>query len=101
MGFALNFPGLESTIITCRLNSDIIARACTTLLLGERGVRISEKSLLGGIKKNLFFRWGYIVVCVGEGGGLREGGKGLSKFEVNLKLLNTSIKSIFGITYSI
>ena len=42
-----------------------------------------------------------VGVWWGGGGGWREGGKGLSKFEVNLKLLNTSIKSIFGITYSI
>ena len=69
------------------------------LAWGE-GDKNFRKVFAGGDKKNLFFRWGYIVVCVGEGGGLREGGKGLSKFEVNLKLLNTSIKSIFGITYS-
>ena len=36
------------------------------------------------------------VCCCGGGGG-----EGLSKFEVNLKLHNTSIKSIFGITNSI
>ena len=46
-----------------------------------------------GDQKKPFFSVG-VCCCRGEGGGL-------SKFEVNLKLHNTSIKSIFGITNSI
>ena len=31
LGFDISFPGWECTIITCRLNLDITARACTPL----------------------------------------------------------------------
>ena len=50
------------------------------LAWGE-GDKNFRKVFAGGDKKNLFFRWGYIVVCVGEGDGLRGGGgEGLIKF---------------------
>ena len=52
---------------------------------GERGgLKISEKSLLGGGGQKLLF-------CGGEGAGSRN-------FEVKVKLHNTSVNSIFGIT---